>query len=295
MSCNRRKLELRGVVRQALAEDIGTGDITTRNFIAPHKTVEAVILAKEDFVVCGLFVAACVFKTRDKNVRFKAMVAEGRQVKAGEILARIYGRAESILTYERVALNFLSFLSGITTKTRKFIEAVKPYKAKILDTRKTIPGLRLLEKYAVRIGGGFNHRFSLDEMIILKDNHLRILNSRDKIQNFDQMMKKLRKKMPQKMKIEIEVKNLREFRSAMKLNPDAIMLDNMKVKEIKRAVQLRSSLIPNPTNPFPKLEASGGISLKNVRQVAATGVDMISVGALTHSVSSVDISLEIIT
>jgi len=290
MNYYKRDLEIKDIIRQALAEDIATGDITTRTFIPKNKTVEAVILAKESFVVCGLRVASLVFKTKDKNIRFKALVDEGERVKKGKVLARISGKADSILTCERVALNFLSLLSGMASKTRKFVEKIKPYKVKILDTRKTIPGLRLLSKYAVRIGGGFNHRLTLNEMVMLKDTHLKILHLENKMQNFEPVIKKIRRKK----EIEIEVRNLREFKLALKLNPDIIMLDNMKMKDIRKAVQIRNALATNPLHHSPKLEASGGINLKNVKQVAATGIEMISIGTLTHSVDSVDISLEIL-
>lgn len=290
MSLLSQELDIKDMVRQALVEDIGTQDITTQTFIPKDRTVEAVIIAKEDFVVCGLPVASLVFRTQDKNIRFEALVCEGEQVKKGKVLAKVSGKARSILACERVAINFLALLSGIATKTKKFIEATKPYKVRILDTRKTIPGLRVLSKYAVRIGGGFNHRITLDEMLMVKDNHLKILHSGNKMQNFEQIIKKIRKRKI----IEIEVNNLRDFKEVLKMNPDVIMLDNMKIKDIKRAVQIRNTLTPNPLHPLPKLEASGGINLKSVKQVAATGVDMISIGALTHSVDSVDISLEIV-
>jgi nicotinate-nucleotide pyrophosphorylase (carboxylating) len=177
-------------------------------------------------------------------------------------------------------LNFLSLLSGIATKTRAYVDKVKPYKAKILDTRKTIPGLRELEKYAVRIGGGFNHRFSLDEMVLIKDNHLKIIGSYNKLKCGLRI---------EGHKIELEVKNLKEFKGALKLKPDMIMLDNMSIKDVRKAV-----LIKQQARHKTLLEASGGITLKNVRKIAAAGVETISVGALTHSVGSVDISLEIL-
>jgi nicotinate-nucleotide pyrophosphorylase (carboxylating) len=218
---------------------------------------------------------------QDKNIKFKPMVEEGAFVKKGKIIAHIYGKTRSILTAERVALNFLSFLSGISTETRKFVDAVRPYKVKIMDTRKTIPGLRLLEKYAVRMGGAFNHRMRLDEMLLIKDNHLKV------IKNYKALKGLLRK--AKKYKVELEVKNLKEFKEALKLQPDIIMLDNMSIKNIRKAVQIRNKL----AHKAPKIEASGGIMLKNVKRIASCKVDMISIGALTHSVNSVDISLEI--
>jgi nicotinate-nucleotide pyrophosphorylase (carboxylating) len=280
------EFDVKNIIINALKEDIGFKDITTDTVIPKDKLVDAIILAKEDCVVCGLGVASCVLKEQDKDIQFKSLVKEGDFVKKGKILAKIHGRARSILTSERAALNFLSLLSGISTATRKFVDAVKPHKAKIIDTRKTIPGLRILEKYAVRIGGGFNHRMSLDEMILIKDNHLKVVGDRLWVVGF-------KKNFPQ-VKTEIEVKTLKEFNKALKLKPDIIMLDNMIVKDMKRAVLIRNSLSPNTYHLTPKLEASGGITLKNVKHVASSGVDMISIGALTHSVNSVDISLEII-
>lgn len=274
-----KDLDIRGIVAFALKEDIGAKDITTEMLIPRNKFVKAILIAKEDCLVCGLSLASLVFKLQDKNIKFKPLISEGKLVKKGKAIARIQGRAKSILTAERVALNFLSFLSGIATKTRRFVEEVKPYKVKIMDTRKTIPGLRLLEKYAVRIGGGFNHRLSLDEMILVKDNHLKIIKGYQGLFRFSRGCR-----------VELEVKTLKEFQRALKLKPDIIMLDNMSLKDIKQAVRIKNSL----PHPIPKLEASGGITLRNVKQVASTGVDMISIGDLTHSVDSVDISLEIL-
>jgi nicotinate-nucleotide pyrophosphorylase (carboxylating) len=182
-----------------------------------------------------------------------------------------------------VALNFLSLFSGIATKTRAYVNKVKPYKVKIMDTRKTIPGLRALEKYAVRIGGGYNHRFKLDEMLLIKDNHLKVTKGYSRLP-----------KVTKGYKFEIEVKNLKEFKEALKLSPDIIMLDNMKAEGIKKAVNIRNHLCLKSSHPKPQLEASGGINLGNVRKIAACGVEMISVGELTYSPASVDISLEIL-
>ncbi|MCM8770813.1 MAG: carboxylating nicotinate-nucleotide diphosphorylase [Candidatus Omnitrophica bacterium] len=275
------EFELKNIVKQALAEDIGRVDITSNAFIPAHKKAKARIISKENFVICGLYVAGLVFKIQDKKIKFRPCVKDGDLVKKGKILAEISGRARSILAAERVALNFLSLLSAIATKTHKFVDAVKGYKARIIDTRKTIPGLRILEKYAVRIGGGFNHRFSLDEMFLVKDNHLKIIGG---IKNL--------KPIKRRYILEIEVKNLREFKQALLLNPDMIMLDNMKINDMRQAVKIRNNLSSKFFLP-PRLEASGNVTLKNVRKIAATGVDLISIGSLTHSIDSVDISLEV--
>jgi nicotinate-nucleotide pyrophosphorylase (carboxylating) len=281
---------IRELVKQALKEDIGKRDITTELVIPREKFSRAIILAKEGCVVCGLKVAESVFKTKDKKLQFRALVKDGRFVKRGKILAQVQGKTWSILTAERVALNFLSLLSGIATKTRLYVKAVKPYKVKIMDTRKTIPGLRELEKYAVRIGGGYNHRLKLDEMILIKDNHIQVIGHRSWVIG----LKEIRKKILPQTKIEVEVKNLKEFKQVLEINPDIIMFDNMSVKDIKKAVKIRNNLRPKTKDLIPKLEASGGITLENIKKIAASGVDMISIGELTDSVKSADISLEVL-
>ena len=184
-------------------------------------------------------------------------------------------------------MNFLSLLCGVATKTRAYADKVKPYKARILDTRKTIPALRELQKYAVRIGGGYNHRMRLDEMVLVKDNHLKIIGDRLWVIGF----KEIKNKISSRIQTEVEVKTLKEFRKALKIKPDIIMLDNMNIKDIKKAVRIKNNLPPATCHLPPKLEVSGGITLNNVRGIAKTGVDMISVGALTHSVQAIDISL----
>jgi len=280
------ELDIENIIKRALREDIGRKDITTQIFIPKKKLVKAIILAKQPCVACGLGIAGLVFKTKDRNLKFKSMARDGEKVRSGKVLARVTGKAQSILAAERVALNFLSLLSSVATKTRKFVEAAKPYKAKIVDTRKTIPCLRSLEKYAVRIGGGYNHRFKLDEMILVKDNHLELLRGIQALQG----LTTVKRKYP----VEIEVKSLKEFKQALKLKPDIIMLDNMSVQDMKMAVKMRNLSGARNQQPPVKLEASGGVTLRNVKKVAACGVEWISVGALTHSVDSVDISMEIL-
>jgi nicotinate-nucleotide pyrophosphorylase (carboxylating) len=277
-----KKSQLKKLIKQALREDIGKKDITTRMIIPKNKLVKAILLAKQDGIICGLEISALVFKAMDKKIKFKPLVKEGQKIRCGKVIARLRGKAQSILTAERVALNFLSLLSGIATKTRAFVDKVKPYRVKIMDTRKTIPGLRILEKYAVRVGGGFNHRFRLDEMVLIKDNHLKVTQGYLNLPKFT-------KNYP----FEIEVKNLKEFKQALKLKPAVIMLDNLSPKQIQKAVQIRNNAAKKAFPYRPKLEASGGINLENIRKIAATGVEMISIGDLTHSVNSVDISLEI--
>jgi nicotinate-nucleotide pyrophosphorylase (carboxylating) len=285
MDCNKRLIN---DIRNALNEDLGTRDITTEMTAPSDMVSKAVLVVKQDCVVCGLDIAGLALKIKDRNIKFASGIGDGDFIKKGKVIARIQGKTRSILSAERVALNYICLLSGIATKTRQYVEAVKPYKAKITDTRKTIPGLRELEKYAVRTGGGFNHRMRLDEMVLIKDNHLKAMGNWFWASGLD----KIRKIISPKVKIEIEVKDLNEFRQALKMRPEMILLDNMDVKDMKNAVRIRNG--QGHSAMGVKLEASGGITLDNINKVASCGVDIISVGALTHSVSSVDISLEVL-
>jgi len=273
--------ESQAVVKRALFEDIGCFDITTRLSIPKDKIITARIIAKESFLLCGITIAGQVFKTVGPGLKFVGKFKDGSQVLKGDVLAVISGNAHSILTAERVALNFISLLSAVTTNTAKFVKIVKPFKTKVVDTRKTIPGLRQLQKYAVRIGGGYNHRMCLDEMILIKDNHLKIMGGYSKFQ------------VPKGYKVEIEAQNLKEFISVLSFKPDIIMLDNMEINDIKKAVKIRDNLRTNCRKCLTLLEASGGIHLGNLKKYAATGVEIISIGQLTDSVASVDVSLDI--
>ncbi|MCX5694652.1 MAG: carboxylating nicotinate-nucleotide diphosphorylase [Candidatus Omnitrophica bacterium] len=275
--------DIRLVIRRALLEDVGRGDITTQLNIAKNIQIKASIVARENFLVCGMELAAATFKTIDPSLKFIPKVKEGQQVSNRDTLAIISGKAASILTAERVALNLLAFLSGIATKTNKFVTKIKPFKTKITDTRKTIPGLRQLQKYAVRIGSGYNHRMRLDEMVLIKDNHLKIMGGYSKLPN-----------VPKGCKIEIETQNLKEFVRALSFKPDIIMLDNMGIRDISKAIKIRNNLYINCRSCITMLEASGGIHLGNVKKYAATGVDIISIGELTDSIGSVDINLNIL-
>jgi len=273
--------KLKEIIKQALSEDTGRRDITTDLTIPKNKKIKAKIIAKEDFLLCGIDAAREVFKVVDPQVSFVKKVNEGKQIHRKEIIAVISGKASSILRAERVALNLLSLLSGVATKTKKFVKTVEPFKTKITDTRKTIAGLRELQKYAVKVGGGYNHRISLDEMVLIKDNHLKILGGYSKLPV-----------APVGCKIEIEAQNLNEFKHALSLKPDIIMLDNMPIKDIKTAVKIRNTT--EIKNHRTLLEASGGMHLGNIRKYAATGVEIISIGELTDSIKSVDISLEVV-
>ena len=282
------------IIKAALREDIGPGDITSGLVIPAGKKAKAVILAKEKGVLCGLELARLVFKTVDKGIRFKAASSDGKIVKKGKIIARLEGGARSILKAERVALNFLARLSGIATKTSQFVQRVKPYPVKIMDTRKTTPGLRVLEKYAVRCGGGANHRMGLWDQVLLKDNHLLVARRSSLVSSkrpLQKIIKKIRKTAKGK-KIEVEVKNLQEFKQALLAKPDIIMLDNFDLKSIKKAVKLRNDIRYTIYDIRKvQLEVSGGVNLNNVRRIAACGVEMISVGELTHSAPALDFSL----
>ncbi|MCX5710340.1 MAG: carboxylating nicotinate-nucleotide diphosphorylase, partial [Candidatus Omnitrophica bacterium] len=264
-------------------EDIGSGDITTQLTIPKDKEINAVLIAKEDCVVCGLEVSEKVFKTVDRDVKFNPQVKEGQLIKNKKVIAKISGKAASILSAERVALNLLSMMSGIATKTHEYVKHIEPYKTKITDTRKTFPGLRELQKYAVRVGGGHNHRMGLDEMILIKDNHIKVTEGYEKLPS-----------VPKGFKIEIEVQNLEEFNHALRFKPDVIMLDNMELADIKKAVKTRDDTPFTSHHPRTKLEASGGVDFKVVRKLAAAGVDIISIGELTHDVKSTDISLDVL-
>ena len=273
---------IKKIIRRALDEDIQTGDVTTQAVIPDSIFGIGKFLVKADGVIAGLSVAKNVFEMIDDKIDFKVLISDGEKVKAGDIVAEVEGKASSILTGERTALNFLQRMSGIATLTNKFVEEVNHTKAKILDTRKTVPGMRLLDKEAVRLGGGKNHRIGLFDMFLIKDNHIEIAGS---ITNAVKACKKFQQKKNSNFKIEVETKNLDEVKEALACNVDIIMLDNFNTEMMKKAVIL--------INGKCLVEASGNINLNNVKEVAETGVDFISVGALTHSVKALDISLEV--
>ncbi|MBX6423149.1 carboxylating nicotinate-nucleotide diphosphorylase [Thermosulfurimonas sp. F29] len=270
-------------VRRALEEDLSFGDLTTEALIPEELYGRAVIRAKEKLVVCGLPVAEEVFRTVDPELALKRRAGEGEEVPAGGVLLEVSGSVRSILKGERVALNFLQHLSGIATLTRRFVEAVAGLPVRIVDTRKTTPGLRYLEKYAVRVGGGHNHRFGLSEGILIKDNHI------DACGGVRAAVETVRRAAPHVFRVEVEVRTLEELREALSAGAEVILLDNFSPQELREAVKLARSVKPEVL-----LEASGGISLDNVREFAETGVDIISVGRLTHSAPAVDIHLRLI-
>jgi nicotinate-nucleotide pyrophosphorylase (carboxylating) len=271
--------ELEELITLSLREDVGTGDLTTNSIVGPDCTTHGYIMAKEAGVVAGLQVAELVFRRLNPAIEFKALARDGDRVKPGSILAEIAGQARAILTGERVALNFLRHLSGIATRTAGLVRLVEGTVARIVDTRKTTPGLRALEKYAVRAGGGYNHRFGLYDGILIKDNHIKVAGG------IGPAVKAARSGCPHTIRIEVEVEDLAGVREALSAGADIIMLDNMGPEEMKEAVKTIAGRA--------LVEASGGISEDNIKAAAAAGVDLISVGALTHSVKSLDISLDL--
>jgi nicotinate-nucleotide pyrophosphorylase (carboxylating) len=271
---------IEAVIEAALREDMPEGDATSESLVPPDARSEAYFLAKEDGVVAGLDVAARVFARIDPSTIFIERFKDGAAFRQGDKLARVKGPTLALLKGERTALNFLQRLSGIATATRRFVDAVAGTKARILDTRKTTPGLRLLEKYAVRTGGGTNHRLSLSDMVLIKDNHLHFVGS------VAEAVRRARAKVRPGVKIEVEAASLLQVREALAAGADWIMLDNMPLETMSQAVGLAGGRVP--------LEASGNMSLDRIRAVAETGVDFISVGALTHSARAIDISMDFV-
>ncbi len=267
----------RQLIKRALTEDIGREDVTTSAIVCENEIGCARAVAKSPLVVAGLFIFEEVFLCLDPAMKTTRYVAEGKQVQPGDILLTLKGNLRSILTAERVALNFLQRLCGIATLTRAYVDAVAGTEAKILDTRKTTPGLRSLEKYAVTAGGGCNHRFGLADGVLIKDNHIWAAGS------IAAAVKRARSHAHHLLKIQVEVKNMAELAEALAAGADVIMLDNMNLCQIKEAVAIVAGRVP--------LEASGNVTLANVREIAATRVNFISVGALTHSAPAADISL----
>lgn len=272
-------LGLNELIKRALEEDIGHADITTWNLIPADHQSRGVFYAKSPGIVAGLEVSRAVFAYLDPEIRFTIYKEDGTEINPGDIIAEVAGRTTTLLTGERTALNFLQHLSGIASKTHAMAEAIKYFKAELVDTRKTTPGLRVLEKYAVAVGGARNHRFGLYDGVMIKDNHIKAVGSIQKA------VSTLRMKVPHTVKIEVEVANLDQLQEALESRADVIMLDNMDIETMKKAVEI--------TAGQALLEASGGINENTLMEAAKTGVDFISVGALTHSVTSLDISFNL--
>lgn len=265
------------IIREALEEDSGSGDVTTAGILSGEESGIAHAVAKAEMIVAGIDVFKDAFLCSDPDIRFNQSTVDGQEASAGDILVEISGNLANILTAERVALNLLQRMCGIATLTRKFVDSVRGTGARILDTRKTVPGLRILDKYAVRIGGGFNHRIGLYDGILIKDNHIEAAGG------IAPAVEKIRKSAPYTLKIEVETRNLQEVKEALSAGVEIIMLDNMAPEDMKKAVEtIRGRAL---------IEASGNVSLGTVKDIAACGVNYISVGALTHSVTAADISL----
>ncbi len=275
--------QINTIIDLALAEDSGSGDVTSEILIPLELQGKASILVKAEGVLAGGDIARKVFIRVDPSLKVKLLIKDGTRVKPGDIAGTVTGRVINILKAERVVLNFLQRLSGIASLTARYVAEIKGCKAKIVDTRKTTPGLRLLEKYAVRMGGGQNHRLHLGDAVLIKDNHLAALHSRG--MSLKDIVTRAKKNAPKGLTVEVEVTSTGEALEAARAGADIIMLDNMAPDEMSRVV----SLLPEGV----KSEASGGISLENVRAVAMTGVDIISIGALTHSPKALDISIEL--
>lgn len=270
---------IENIIRNALYEDVGRGDITSNLIVPEDKTTSFVIKARQDVVVCGTSVVARVFRIVDSGVNLKVCIQDGSLAKKDDVIISGKGNARSVMAAERTALNFLRQMCGVATMTAEFVKQTNGTKAKILDTRKTIPGLRILQKYAVRAGGGYNHRYCLDDGILIKDNHISICGSIKKA------IEKARLGAPSLTRVEIECDNLDQVREAIESKADVILLDNMNNEQIAEAVKISDGKIP--------LEASGNVTLERVREIAETGVDFISAGVLTHAPYSVDIGLDI--
>jgi len=269
------------IIDMALNEDVGTGDITTETTIPADKIAYGKFIAKENMVICGLDVAELVFHKVDKTVQFKANCKDGDFVEKGCVIAEVSGNARNVLTGERTALNLMQRMTGVATRTNEAVKCVEGTNAKITDTRKTTPGLRVLEKYAVRVGGGSNHRFNLADGILIKDNHIAVSGG---IVN---AVKNARAAAPHTIKIEVEVENKDQLMQALEAKADIIMLDNMSNEEMTECVKI--------VDGRAMIEASGNMGDKDLSAVAKTGVDIISIGALTHSVKAADISLKFTT
>ncbi len=266
------------IIELALNEDIGTGDITTLSTIPADKIANGRFIAKEDMVICGIDLAEYIFAKVDKTIEFKANFKDGDKVSKGDVIATVSGNAQNVLTGERTALNFMQRLTGIASRTALAVAEVEGTNAKVTDTRKTTPGMRVLEKYAVRMGGGTNHRFNLADGVLIKDNHIAVSGG---IKN---AVKNARNTIPHTLKIEVEVETKEQLAEALEAGADIIMLDNMSNEMMAECVKI--------VDGRALVEASGNMGEKSLRDVAATGVDIISIGALTHTVKAADISLK---
>ena len=277
------KPQIEKIVERALAEDLGKGDVTTGALIPGDQQGNGFVLAKEKGILAGIGAARQVFHQVDPELEVEILLEDGARLKPGSKVAKVSGSIASILKAERVALNFLQRLSGIASETNRYVAKVEGLPVRIMDTRKTTPGLRSLEKYAVRVGGGGGHRMNLSDGVLIKDNHLVALHSQGL--NIKEIVARARQNAPQRLQVEVEVRTISEALEAVKAGANIVMLDNMNLKDMRKAVKsIQGSAL---------IEASGGITLDNVRTIAETGVDFVSIGALTHSTRALDISLEL--
>lgn len=274
--------ELKQQIRSWLAEDIGSGDITTETTIPAQSQAKAILHMKEDGIIAGIPIAKLVFEVVDASLQFKALVQDGDSVTKGTVIIEVEGSTRSLLTGERLALNLMQRLSGIATKTHQYVQALNGLPTRLVDTRKTTPGHRMLEKYAVRVGGGHNHRFGLYDAVMIKDNHIKGAGG------ITAAVQSARKAIPHTMKIEVETESMEQIEEALASGADIIMLDNMDAKAMKQAVAYIKA-----QSPHVIVEASGGITLESIYDKASAGVDVISVGALTYSTQALDISLDL--
>ena len=279
------------LLRAVLLSDVGSGDITSRAVIPAKQRLRAEVVAKSPGVLAGVGLAHRILVSLHRNIRCRVRRLDGQPVRSGDVIMSVDGPAREILAAERTALNVLSHLSGIATLTHEFVRRVRPLPAQVLDTRKTLPGLHALQKFAVRMGGGSNHRMGLHDAVLIKTNHLKIArrSSQSWPDVIREALQQARERYPKTM-LEIEVRNLVEFRAALRCAPDVIMLDNWPVRTIHRAVQIRNA---EPAR-LSLLEVSGGVTLDNVRAIAKTGVDRISIGRLTHSAPALDVALRVV-
>ncbi len=288
--------KIKDIVQLAIKEDIGDGDITSKIFIPDGSETEGMLIAKEAGIVAGLPVAGYVLSQIDENLILTSNIEDGSRVKKGTIIGSVKGLTLSLLSAERLVLNFLQRLSGIATATNRFAEKIKGYRTQIMDTRKTAPGWRYLEKYAVRIGGGINHRMGLYDQILIKDNHLKTMGSEKENGAISRLVRKAREQIENGMLIEVEVEDLCQVRNVVNAGVDIILFDNMEPSKIKEAVDMVKEFEKNQGTRTGKAiltEASGNITIENVEEYADAGVDRISVGAITHSARALDISFEI--
>ncbi len=289
--------KIKEIVQLSINEDIGTGDITSKLFIPEDSISEGVIIAKENGILAGLPVAGYVISQIDNDLLFTPNIDDGSIIEKGTEIACVKGPTISLLSAERLVLNFLQRLSGIATATNRFVGKVKGYKAQILDTRKTVPGWRYLEKYAVKIGGGVNHRVGLYDQILIKDNHLKIMGSERQNGSISSLVKKTREQIECEMLIEVEVEDLCQIKEVVDAGVDIILFDNMVPSKIREAVDMVEELknvCEFETDRTILTEASGNITIENVEEYAKAGVDRISIGAITHSARVLDISLDIL-